>query len=78
MSDPSRFVVDDLFQLVKRLAAKADLVNGTIPKSQIPLNGAVVSATEPTDITLLWLDLNTGILKYYSESTWTAAKYGYE
>lgn len=61
---------------------KADLVDGKIPKAQLPsVGGAIVSATAPADTDLLWIDTSAGgILKYYSTSTsnWITVKYAYE
>lgn len=61
---------------------KADLVDGKIPKAQLPsVGGAVIQATAPSDTDLLWIDTSAGgILKYYDSATssWVTVKYAYE
>lgn len=62
-----------------QLGAKADLVTGKVPQSQLPnTGGSLVSATAPTNTDILWIDTTAGgILKYYSGSAWVPAKYVY-
>lgn len=46
--------------------------DGKVPASQLPsLGGHVVSASQPTNTNLLWVDTsNGGVLKYYNGSAW--------
>lgn len=57
-------------QISTKLDAKADLVDGKIPESQLPiLGGYVVQSGAPTNKKLLWID-GSGILKYNNGTSW--------
>lgn len=62
------------------LPAKADLIGGKVPESQLPLTGGYVAQpTAPLNTKLLWVDTSVGgVTKYWNGYAWaaTAAVWG--
>lgn len=65
-------------ELAKRLTKDdigktiSSLVDGKIPKSQLPTTGGYVRQEgPPSDTTLLWIDsINGNIMRYYNGTAW--------